>query len=58
MLAGKSYLVLGINAIVRIVLIDRETNMIETIAEADSQIITYKLKVVKTRPVNRKNDCV
>ena len=59
MLAGKSYLVLGINAIVRIYLVDRDSNMIETIAEADSQIITYKLKVVKpTKPVQRKNDCV
>ena len=58
MLAGKSYLVLGINAIVRIYMIDRETNMMETIAETDSQIITYKLKVVKSKPVQRRNDCV
>ena len=52
MLGGKSYIVVGINAIVRIYLIDRDTNMVETIAEADSQIITYKLKVVKpAKPV-------
>jgi len=57
MLGGKSYLVVGINAIVRIYMIDRETNMVEKIGEVDSQIITYKLKVVKQR-VHRRNDHV
>jgi hypothetical protein len=57
MLGGKSYLVMGINAIVRIYMIDRETNMVEKISEVDSQIITYKLKVVKQR-VHRRNDHV
>lgn len=58
MLGGKSYIVLAINAIVRIYMIARETNSVEQIAQADSQIITYKLKVVKARPVQRRNDCV
>ena len=50
MLAARSYIVLGINAIVRVYSIDRDTNNVEKIAEADSQIITYKLKVVWERP--------
>ena len=50
MLAARSYIVLGINAIVRVYSIDRDTNEIERIAEADSQIITYKLKVEWERP--------
>ena len=58
MLAARSYIVLGINAIVRVYSIDRDTNEIEKIAEADSQIITYKLKVVWERPQNRRNDRV
>lgn len=58
MLAGKSYLVLGINAIVRIYSIEKDNNQIEKITEADSQIITYKLKVIKPKPVHRRNDGV
>ena len=46
-LAGKSYLVVGINAIVRIYSIERGSNNFEKITESDSQIITYKLKVIK-----------
>ena len=58
MLGDKSYLVVGINAVVRIYMIDRETNTVEKISEVESQIITYKLKVVKEKPTNRKNDQV
>ena len=58
MLWDKSYLVVGINAIVRIYLIDRETNTVEKISEVESQIITYKLKVVKQKLANRRNDHV
>jgi len=58
MLGDKSYLVVGINAIVRIYLIDRETNTVEKISEVESQIITYKLKVVKQKLANRRNDHV
>ena len=55
---GKSYLVVGINAVVRIYLVDKDTNTLEKISEADSQIITYKLKVVKSRVGHRRNDHV
>jgi hypothetical protein len=50
MMAGKSYIVVGINAIVRIYMIERDTNTIEKISEADSQIICYKIKIVKEKP--------
>ena len=58
MLGGKSYIVLGINAIVRIYMIDRETNAITKIAEVDSQIITYKIRVVHERARNHREDHV
>ena len=49
-MASQSYLVLGINAIVRIYLIKRDENMLDKVSEVDSQIITYKIKVVHERP--------
>jgi len=58
MLAGKSYLVVGINAIVRIYLVERDNEVLERIAEVDSQIITYKLKVVSEKVVSRRNEHV
>jgi len=36
MLAGKSYIVVGINAIVRIYMIEKDTDTLEKISEADS----------------------
>ena len=54
-LAGKSYLVVGINAIVRIYSIERGSNNFEKITESDSQIITYKLKVIKQKQFYSKN---
>lgn len=58
MLGGRSYLVVGINALVRIYMIERESDTVEKIAEVESQIITYKLKVVKPRFVQRRKDHV
>jgi len=58
MLASQSYLVLGINAIVRIYLIKRDNCELEKISEVDSQIITYKIKVVRERPRHRRDDHV
>ena len=56
MMAGQSYLVLGINAVVRIYMIQKESNDVEKIAEVDSQIITYKLKVVKEKTQARREE--
>lgn len=57
-LAGKSYIVVGINAIVRIYMIEKDTDTLEQISEADSQIISYKIKVVKQKPINRRDEHV
>ena len=57
-MAGKSYIVVGINAIVRIYMIERDTNTIEKISEADSQIICYKIKIVKEKPEQRRDEHV
>lgn len=58
MLAGKSYIVIGINAIVRIYMIEKDTNTLAKISEVDSQIITYKLKVIKPKIPNKRDDHV
>lgn len=58
MLAGKSYIVIGINAIVRIYMIEKDTNTLAKISEVDSQIITYKLKVIKPKIPKKRDDHV
>lgn len=58
MLGGKSYLVLGINAIVRIYMIEYDSNVLEKIGEVDSQIITYKIRVLHERSKVHRQDHV
>ena len=57
-IAGKSYIVVGINAIIRVYMIEKENNTLSKISEADSQIITYKIRVLKERADHPRNEKV
>ena len=48
-LGSDQYLAVGINALLRVYSILRDKEEMEKLAEVDSQIITYKLKVVKEK---------
>ncbi len=39
-------------------MIEKDTNTLEKISEADSQIICYKIKVVKEKPIQRRDEHV